>query len=688
VRFGRAHIEDDHGMNYDNRLARFFYASKSDVDEDQWDQVLLDRLQDRGARYSFVEKIAAGGMKQISRVYDTQVDRFVAMAQLLPGTSDDFYEPFLREACLTARLEHPNIISVYDIGLDAQKMPFFTMELKSGVSLASIIKALKAGDPNFQARYPPEMLLEIFVKICDAMAYAHAQGVAHLDLKPENIQIASFGEVTVCDWGLGRFLELKPSQSSQLRLHVDLLNTIPALGMACGTPGFMAPEQMTSGGVVSYQTDIYALGVILYTMCTLTEPNEHGTLELKSIVEDSAYSDMAHGWLIQHPGLKSVIRKCLAYAPEQRYTSAADLGDEIRRFQSDLPTRAERANLMRKLHLFYKRNRRICHTLLAGTLLIGFIVAVFIFVLRERDRRVHSARMEAIEAEQLYQQEQAHAGEVKREYSGALKFMHMQFAYVANQSAPVDAYIYHEMIRRLRIAQQLNPHDTQSMAAHAIILFILQRYNEATEVFEAAPNWAWDIRDLAAKYRHKKEDSERLHAGDLAELIRDFRARSQRPATIATIEQIARYDLNRRESLGERALIVEELIRIYNPQWLGRIFDYIPETRHLTIGGENLWFLDRRPAMTGSLKPLDWLDVHTLKLHDLKFSDLTGLEGLSVARLDLTQLKGQTLSLDVLQKFKSLGEIVVNFGQISEEMRRVIPPYVKLVERFDLNNNG
>lgn len=679
------HVDDDHGMNYDKRLARFFYVSKAEVEADDWEQVLLDRLQERGARYSFIQKIAAGGMKQISRVYDKQVDRFVAMAQLLPTITQDFYEPFLREACLTARLEHPNIISVYDIGLDADKKPFFTMELKSGVSLASIIKALKAGDPSFEVQYPPEMLLEIFVKICDAMAYAHSQGVVHLDLKPENIQLASFGEVTVCDWGLGRFLELKPSQSSQLRLHVDLLNTIPALGMACGTPGFMAPEQMTSGGVVSYQTDIYALGVILYTMCTLTEPDEHGPLELKAIVEACAHSDLVHNWLIQHPGLRSVIRKCLAQAPEQRYASPADLGDEIRRFQSDLPTRAERASRMRKLHLFYKRNRRICRTVLAGMLLLCFILTVFIIVLQERDRRVHSARMKAIEAEQLYQQEQEHAGEVKREYSGALKFMHMQFAHVTNQSAPLDAYIYHEMIRRLRIAQQLNPNDTQNMAAHAIVLFILQRFDQAIELFQAAPNWAWDLRDLAEKYRHKKQDSQALSAVDFVRLIRELNLRSQRPSTIGLIEQLVCYDLNRRESLAERAQVVQELIRIYNPRWKKQIFEYVPETRHLSIGGENLWYLDRKHQMHQAIRPLRWLELHTLQLTHLQLKALTGFDGLSVARLDLTQLKADELSASSWPHFQLLGEVVVKGGHLSEEVRQKIPPYIKIVERIDLN---
>lgn len=674
-------IENNQCMDYDKRLARFFDSSNEELEGD-WDSLLYQRLRDLESRYMPVGAIAAGGMKQISRVYDTRVDRFVAMAQLLPDAPKDLYEPFLREACLTARLEHPNIISVYDIGLDNEEHPFFTMELKSGDSLADIIRKLKRGDEACMRVYSPEMLLEVFVKICDAIAYAHSQGVVHLDLKPSNIQLASFGEVTVCDWGLGRFIEIKSEQRSKLRLHVDLLNTIPPLGMARGTPGYMAPEQIERGEVVSYQTDVYALGAILCSMWTLTEPYL-GQRDLNSILDDTLCMEEGKAFLsIEHAGLRSVIRKCLVREPEQRYATVEELRDEIRRYQSDFPTTAERAGLFRQLHLYYKRNRRVCRMLIGGTLLIALISTVFILVLYERDRRVHAARIAAIESEQLYQQEQDRFADVKREYSGALKFMHQQFSNVSNQSAPADEYIYNEMIRRLNVAKQLNPADTQSIATHAIILFILQRYNEAVEVFEAAPNWAWDLRELSMKYRAKKDDSQRLSAVDLAELIRELNARSLRPSTVSIIEQIVSYDLNRRVSLADRALVVKELISIYNPQWTDRIFEYVPETQHLTIGGANLWFLNRRQQIDLSLRPLHWLDLHTLELREVNLAGLTGLEGLSVARLDLRRLNGE-FSADMFHRFKVLGEVVVSLGQMPEDVRRDVPSHVKVVERLD-----
>ena len=100
------------------------------------------RIRDLESRYSFVETIATGGMKKVNRVYDARADRYVAMAQLLDDAEPELYEPFLREACLTARMEHPNIVSIYNIGVDGAGHPFFTMELKVGDSLSAILKKL------------------------------------------------------------------------------------------------------------------------------------------------------------------------------------------------------------------------------------------------------------------------------------------------------------------------------------------------------------------------------------------------------------------------------------------------------------------------------------------------------------------------------------------------------------------
>ena len=160
--------------------------------EDPWENTeSADSLATATERYTHKELLATGGMKEIYKVYDTKMKRFIAMARLIPDSDEELAEVFLKEAALTASLEHPNIISVYDFGINENLDPFFTMELKVGESLDEIIDEEKA-DLN--------ELLEIFVKVCDAISYAHSNNVIHLDLKPDNIQVGKYGEVQVCDW--------------------------------------------------------------------------------------------------------------------------------------------------------------------------------------------------------------------------------------------------------------------------------------------------------------------------------------------------------------------------------------------------------------------------------------------------------------------------------------------------------
>ena len=136
-------------------------------------------------------------MKDILSVLDTKGDRRLAMALLHEDKGAEDYETFLREARLTAQLDHPNIIKIHDIGLNQDKRPYFTMDLKSGRTLK---KALNNSHKLHDS-------LVIFFKVCDAVSYAHSKGVIHLDLKPENIQIGEYGEVLVCDWGLGKIID-------------------------------------------------------------------------------------------------------------------------------------------------------------------------------------------------------------------------------------------------------------------------------------------------------------------------------------------------------------------------------------------------------------------------------------------------------------------------------------------------
>ena len=213
------------------------YMEEVEVSEDTQGAIYLE-LRRSGDRYTDKEILALGGMKKVSRIFDSKTGRHVAMAELRAEAPSELFETFLREARLTALLEHPNIISVHDIGLSPEGLPFFTMDLKKGDSLATILK---------KNRLSRNALLEIFIKLCDALSYAHSQKVMHLDLKPENIQIGRFGEVFICDWGLSKISgsdESEGKEFDEILFNPDLLNNMTLSGQVKGTPGYMAPEQI------------------------------------------------------------------------------------------------------------------------------------------------------------------------------------------------------------------------------------------------------------------------------------------------------------------------------------------------------------------------------------------------------------------------------------------------------------
>jgi len=154
-------------------------------------------------------------------------------------------------------LNHPNIIKIHSIDLDEKKRPFFTMDLKNNYTLTDLVTS---------GTSLPERI-QVFIKICEAITYAHSQGVIHLDLKPDNIQCGNYGEVTVCDWGLAK-RELTSEEEIDIAGHLVEVRDETLMGEIKGTLSFLAPEQVVSTGKYSAATDIYTLGCLLYFLLT------------------------------------------------------------------------------------------------------------------------------------------------------------------------------------------------------------------------------------------------------------------------------------------------------------------------------------------------------------------------------------------------------------------------------------
>jgi len=317
------------------------------LDEPEGDVAPVPALvADERGRYEPGPLLGKGGMGEVWACTDRRIGREVAMKVVRPerGRADPNRARFLHEARVQARLEHPAIVPVYDLGLGPEGDAFFTMKRVRGRTLAEVLGALAAGDAETRASFGWRKLLGAFGQVCLAVDYAHAQGVVHRDLKPGNVMLGDFGEVHVLDWGLAKIRDAEPSPASGMRPRTEL-------GQVLGTPGYMAPEQ-TVGLPVDARTDVYALGEILREIVTLerrVDPSTRGERAERARGALSLVPDAPLGWGDgpPPPELLAVCDRALAIRKEDRFPSARALWQEVERTldgDRDLALRRARAD--------------------------------------------------------------------------------------------------------------------------------------------------------------------------------------------------------------------------------------------------------------------------------------------------------------------------------------------------------
>ena len=179
----------------------------------------------RKERYSIEQEIAKGGMGQVELVKDNDLKRTVALKSMLPAQASrqNALERFVEEAQMTGQLEHPNIVPIYDIGIDSKNRVYFTMKFIEGWTLEKVIQKLKFSDREAQEKYSQTYLLQLFIQICNAIAFAHSRNVIHRDLKPANIMLGPFGEMIVMDWGLAKGARKKRSLPTRRKRRKKVL---------------------------------------------------------------------------------------------------------------------------------------------------------------------------------------------------------------------------------------------------------------------------------------------------------------------------------------------------------------------------------------------------------------------------------------------------------------------------------
>ncbi len=216
----------------------------------------------RLGRYEILGEIARGGMGQVLAGWDPKLRRSVALKVLVEPDNPDHAERFVREARLSARLEHPNLVPVHDVGRTADGRIFLVMKRVEGESLEQILLRHAANPLASDASSSRRRLLLAFAQICRAMDFAHARGVIHRDIKPANIMLGSFGEALLLDWGLARQLGQDDDDDEA---ELELTNPEALLG----TPGYLCPEQLLSDNAPQPAADIWGLGAVLYEILAL-----------------------------------------------------------------------------------------------------------------------------------------------------------------------------------------------------------------------------------------------------------------------------------------------------------------------------------------------------------------------------------------------------------------------------------
>ncbi|MDF1660767.1 MAG: serine/threonine-protein kinase, partial [Planctomycetota bacterium] len=221
--------------------------------------------------FKFGEKLGEGGMGAVYRVKDSRTQRDAALKMLsAEEATDQERKRFLREARITARLPHPSIPPIYELGMTSKGQLYMLMKVIEGETLESRIKTVhKGGAEASEIRG----LLEVFVKICEAVSYAHSVGIVHRDLKPANIMIGEFGEVMVLDWGIAKdlaeasdeVLDFAQTLSERIELNQKAANLTEA-GSMIGTVGYASPEQLD--GEADEKSDVFSLGLILIEILT------------------------------------------------------------------------------------------------------------------------------------------------------------------------------------------------------------------------------------------------------------------------------------------------------------------------------------------------------------------------------------------------------------------------------------
>ena len=305
-----------------------------------------------GTKYEIVDRIGQGGMGTVYRARDRELAREVALKVVrLPEGSPNVAERMMREARTLARLEHPGIIPIHDVGTLLDGRVFYAMKLVRGAPLDALPSTSLAER------------LRIVERVCEAVAFAHAHGIIHRDLKPQNVMVGPFGEVLVMDWGVAKIVgEAARSLGADAGAGA-VSSAAPSTGhgVVLGTPGYMAPEQAAGDpSLVDARADVYAIGAILRDL----------------VAAHAATPTAGRSGDAPRP-LRAIIQRAMAADPGNRYADVTALARDVAAFRAGDPVSAYRENLFERARRLAVRHSTPILLVLAYLLMRLTFLAVF-----------------------------------------------------------------------------------------------------------------------------------------------------------------------------------------------------------------------------------------------------------------------------------------------------------------------
>ncbi len=364
------------------------------------------------ARYHLVAKHARGGFGEVWRAADSVLNRDIAIKRLAPALASEaeYRRRFAEEARITGQLEHPGVVPVYDLVDAGSEHPYYVMRFLGGTTMADAVHRFHQAHPAPSFRSVAGLrLLTAFLTIAKTIQFAHARGVIHRDLKPQNVMLGDFGETIILDWGLAKYLSADrpikgtlqagdgdPAGNRQTDEHVQTM-----AGAVMGTPAYMSPEQFAGRtGLVDQRSDIYGLGAILYE--TLTGRPPHG--EAAHLAKSRGPVRRPRALAASIPrSLEAICLKSLAPDQADRYQEVAAMTRDLELYLADEPVSVLRESWPARLARYARRHRNLMATggLVGLSVLLALAGILAVVVKSNRDLGLAQAETAAalVEAE-------------------------------------------------------------------------------------------------------------------------------------------------------------------------------------------------------------------------------------------------------------------------------------------------